>query len=161
MKRVLTALSLLLVVFALSACGSSNDNNGSNGGGKKGYELALITDIGTIDDKSFNQGAWEGLSKYAEENNITYKYYQPSEKATDAYINSIDLAVEGGAKLVVCPGYLFENAVYQVQDKYPDVKFIILDGQPRSEDEQDLTIRDNVYACLLYTSDAADEEFAV
>lgn len=154
MKRVLTALSLLLVVFALSACGSSNDNNGSNGGGKKGYELALITDIGTIDDKSFNQGAWEGLSKYAEENNITYKYYQPSEKATDAYINSIDLAVEGGAKLVVCPGYLFENAVYQVQDKYPDVKFIILDGQPRSEDEQDLTIRDNVYA-IYYSEEQA------
>ena len=38
-----------------------------------GYELALVTDLGTIDDKSFNQGAWEGLKKYAEENSITYK----------------------------------------------------------------------------------------
>ena len=41
-----------------------------------GYELALVTDLGTIDDKSFNQGAWEGMEKYAKENNISYKYYQ-------------------------------------------------------------------------------------
>ena len=38
-----------------------------------GYELALVTDLGTIDDKSFNQGAWEGMKKYAEENGISYK----------------------------------------------------------------------------------------
>ena len=39
------------------------------------YEVALITDVGTIDDKSFNQGAWEGVEAYAKENNITYKYF--------------------------------------------------------------------------------------
>ena len=39
------------------------------------YELALVTDLGTIDDKSFNQGAWEGMERYAKENNISYKYY--------------------------------------------------------------------------------------
>ena len=57
--------------------------------------LALVTDLGTIDDKSFNQGAWEGLAKYAEENGITYKYYQPQEGTTDAYVETIGLAVEG------------------------------------------------------------------
>ena len=66
-----------------------------------GFELALVTDLGTIDDKSFNQGAWEGLTKYAEENNISYKYYQPQEGTTDSYLETIGLAVEGGAKLVV------------------------------------------------------------
>jgi len=40
----------------------------------EGYEIAMITDIGTIDDKSFNQSAWEGLKAYAEENGITHKY---------------------------------------------------------------------------------------
>ena len=37
------------------------------GSSASGYELALITDVGTIDDKSFNQGSWEGLEKYAKE----------------------------------------------------------------------------------------------
>ena len=96
----------------------------------EGFELALVTDIGTIDDKSFNQGAWEGLEKYAEENGVSYKYYQPQEKTTDAYVNTIDLAIEAGAKIVVCPGYLFETPVYLVQSEYPDVNFILLDGEP-------------------------------
>lgn len=95
-----------------------------------GYELALVTDLGTIDDKSFNQGAWEGLKKYAEEKGISYKYYQPQEGTTDSYLETIGLAVEGGAKLVVCPGFLFEEPIYMAQDKYPDVHFILLDGEP-------------------------------
>ena len=99
-----------------------------------GYELALVTDLGTIDDKSFNQGAWEGMKKYAEENGISYKYYQPQEGTTDAYVETIGLAVEGGAKLVVCPGFLFEEPVFIVQEQYPDVHFILLDGEPHSGD---------------------------
>lgn len=94
------------------------------------YELALVTDIGTIDDKSFNQGSWEGLDKYAKEKNITSKYYKPAEKTDDAYLAAIELAVSGGAKLIVCPGFLFEHAVFKAQDLYPDVKFVLVDGSP-------------------------------
>ena len=47
------------------------------------YELALVTDIGTINDKSFNQGTWEGLVAFAEANNKTYNYYQPTGQSTD------------------------------------------------------------------------------
>ncbi len=113
------------------------------------YELALVTDIGTIDDKSFNQGSWEGLEKYAKEFNKTYKYYQPAEKTTDSYIATIDLAVKGGAKAIVCPGFLFEPAVLKAQDKYPDIKFILLDGVPNSGDYSDVKIADNT-ASVFY-----------
>ncbi len=123
MKKFLSTI-LLVAVMATMLVGC----------GKKTYELALVTDLGTIDDKSFNQGAWEGLEKYAKENNITYKYYQPQEGTTDAYIETIGLAIEGGAKLVVCPGFLFETPIFNVQAQYPDVKFILLDGQPNDGD---------------------------
>ena len=99
-----------------------------------GYELALITDLGTIDDRSFNQGAWEGLVKYAQENGITHKYYQPADQGDDAYLNAIDLAVQGGAKVIVTPGFLFEVPVFLAQDRYPDVKFVLLDGSPNNGD---------------------------
>ncbi len=121
---------------------------------KSTYELALITDVGTIDDKSFNQGAWEGVEKYAKENNISYKYYKPAEKTDADYIETIGLAVKNGAKLVVCPGYLFEPAVYEVQDTYPDVKFILLDGQPHNADYTDYKINDNVYS-IFYAEEQA------
>lgn len=117
--------------------------------GDGGYELALVTDLGTIDDKSFNQGAWEGLTKYAEENNISYKYYQPQEGTTDSYLETIGLAIEGGAKLVVCPGFLFEEPVYLAQDQYPDTRFILLDGEPHSGDYAEYRTNDNVMPILF------------
>ncbi len=98
------------------------------------YELALITDLGTIDDKSFNQGAWEGLVQYAEEKNITHKYYQPAEQSDDAYLAAIDLAVKGGAKVIVTPGFLFEVPIFIAQDRYPDVHFVLVDGAPHNAD---------------------------
>ena len=137
MKKVLSLILMLtMAVTMLTGCGSS----------KSTYELALVTDIGTIDDKSFNQGAWEGLEKYAKENNKTYKYYQPAEATTASYIETIALAVKGGAKLIVCPGFKFEAAVYEVQTTYPDVDFIILDGEPHTEDYSDYKTESNVYA---------------
>jgi len=116
------------------AGGEESQATASDANAEGGYELALVTDLGTIDDKSFNQGAWEGMEKYAKENNISYKYYQPQEGTTDSYIETIGLAIEGGAKLVVCPGFLFEEPVYAVQDQYPDVHFILLDGEPHDAD---------------------------
>ena len=58
----------------LGACGSGSDSTDSTGGnsGSKTATAALITDTGGVDDRSFNQGAWEGLKKYAEENEISY-----------------------------------------------------------------------------------------
>ncbi|MCL2084956.1 MAG: BMP family ABC transporter substrate-binding protein [Oscillospiraceae bacterium] len=98
------------------------------------YELALITDKGTIDDKSFNQGSWEGLVKYADEKNITHKYYMPSEANKDSYLAAIELAVEGGAKLIVTPGFLFEEAIYEAQDRWADTTFVLVDGYPNDGD---------------------------
>ena len=137
-------LCLLFISVMILSCGS----------GGKGYELALITDVGTIDDRSFNQGAWEGLKKYAEEKKIAHKYYQPAEKSTDAYINAIDLAVAGKAQVIVTPGFLFEPAVYKAQDTHPDVKFILLDGAPQDGTYTDFRIESNVYS-VFYAEEQA------
>ncbi len=140
-KRILALAMAAVMAGSLTACSGSSGTDtkaeegdaaktASSKGGVEGYELALVTDLGTIDDKSFNQGAWEGLKKYAEENSISYKYYQPQEGTTDSYLETIGLAIEGGAKLVVCPGFLFEEPIYLAQDKYPDVHFILRTGSP-------------------------------
>lgn len=100
-----------------------------------GFEIAMITDKGNIDDHSFNQGTWEGILKYCADNkDITHKYYKPTDVTTDAYVGSIDLAIKGGAKIVVTPGYMFEPAIYVEQDKYPDIKFVLIDGNPNDGD---------------------------
>ncbi len=150
-KKLLSALLCVTMVASLLA-GCGNKNTSATSDGKA--ELALVTDLGTIDDKSFNQGAWEGMKKYAEENGISYKYYQPQEGTTDSYIETIGLAVEGGAKLVVCPGFLFEEPIFVVQDTYPDVKFILLDGEPHNADYSTYKTNENVMP-ILFQEDQA------
>ena len=163
-RKVAVMALALIMVFAFSACsnnqkpGTDTETPGSEtpadtSGKSDTYELALITDVGTIDDKSFNQGAWEGVEAYAKENNITYKYYKPAEKSDSAYINSIDLAVKGGAKVVVCPGFLFEVPIYTVQTKYPEVNFVILDGAPHAGDNN-IDIAPNTYS-IFYAEEQA------
>ena len=128
MKKVFSLLlSLTMVMALLAGCGGAPASGSGAGTSSGGYELALVTDIGTIDDKSFNQGSWEGLVKYAEEKGISHQYYKPTEKSTDAYLSAIDLAVKGGAKVIVCPGFLFQEPVQIAMETYPDVTFIAID----------------------------------
>ena len=141
MRKLISAACICLSVFSLVACGSK-DNSSTNK--ESGYELALITDAGSIDDKSFNQGSWEGLEKFAKDNNLTKKYYKPADKSEEALKSAIDLAVKGGAKVIVCSGFLFEVPVYDVQKTYPDTKFILVDGAPHDKGYTDFTITDNV-----------------
>ncbi len=94
------------------------------------YEIAMVTDIGTIDDKSFNQGTWEGIVAYGDVNGKPYIYFQPTEQSTNAYLDEIDKAVKAGAKVIVTPGFLFEEPIFIAQSKYPDVSFVLIDGVP-------------------------------
>ena len=137
MKRILTITLSLIMVLALVACGekdASDDPAPPPVQQSDGYELALITDVGTIDDKSFNQGAWEGLNQYAVETGKTIKYYQPIDEGTNYYLDAIKQAVDGGATIIVTPGFLFEEPIFIAQDRHPEVKFILLDGTPHNED---------------------------
>ena len=117
------------------------------------YDIALITDIGTIDDKSFNQGAWEGIKEYAEANGKTYNYYQPSAQGTEIYLDSIEQAVNDGAKVIVTPGYLFEEPIFIAQDMYPDVSFILIDGNPHDANDNYRTEKNAVG--IIYAEEQA------
>ena len=142
MKKIGVILLALLILLS-AACGK-----------KETFELALVTDIGTIDDKSFNQGSWEGLLQYALENDVTHKYYQPAEQSNDAYLNTIELAIKGGAKIIVTPGFLFEVPIFIAQDRYPDVHFILVDGVPHSDDYSTFRTANNTVG-VLYAEDQA------
>jgi basic membrane protein A and related proteins len=137
----IATLSVAAMGLLLSACGTTT------------YELALITDIGDIDDKSFNQGAWEGLKEFADEEGKSAQYYRPEAQGTDEYLDSIDLAVNNGAEVIVTPGFLFETPIFFAQDEYPETKFILLDGVPNNNYTEFRT-EDNVMS-ILYAEEQA------
>lgn len=141
MKKLIASLAALSMV--LVGCGSSSSSKTTK------PELALITDSGGINDKSFNQSAWEAVTEYGKANSVGYKYYKPASFDTAGYENQIKNAITNGAKVVVLPGYKFSAAIGELQSKYTKVKFILIDSTPTDAKGNAVAVKSNVY-CALY-----------
>ena len=147
MKKFLALLLSLVMVLSLVACSNNQDGNKDNDNdtvtadsiddnmtsadGK--YEVAFVTDVGQLKDKSFNQGTYDGVKLYASKNGLSYKYYQPAngDQATDDdRYDAMKAAVDGGAKVVVCAGFMQEGALKRAAAEFADVSFIFIDGYP-------------------------------
>ncbi len=166
MKKLLALLLAVVMLLALCACGdktpanpgtsdkpANSDNNDpvDTPPADNTYEIVMLMDLpsGTINDGSFCEATWNGIKQYCEETGTTYTYMTPSEESKEAYLSLMDQAVKVGGKVLVCPGYLFEDAIYEAQDKYPDVKFVIIDGRPHSSDYSEFRTGSNVYSVLF------------
>ena len=90
-------------------------------------KFAFVTDVGNIDDHSFNQYSYEGVTRFAEANGLESTYYKPAGDTDQDRIDAIQQAVNDGYGVVVMAGYLFGPAVYQVASANPDVLFLALD----------------------------------
>ena len=160
MKKFLALLLALVMVFALAACGGEggtttteppadntttpaddtpaseepetlDPNDIEDNIEAESYEIAFVTDVGALHDKSFNEGTWNGVKLYAAQNDKTYKYYQPAneDQATDDdRYEAMSQAVANGAEVVVCAGYLQEAAIRRAATEFPEVNFIFIDG---------------------------------
>lgn len=95
------------------------------------YQIAFVTDIGQLKDKSFNQGTWEGVKRFASENTKSYKYYQPTggnEATDDDRYDAMAAAANSGAEIIVCAGFMQFNALLKAATEFPTVKFVFIDG---------------------------------
>ena len=136
MKKKIISLALsALMVTGLVGCGSNDSNSGNSGNSSETtLEVGMVTDSGTIDDKSFNQGTWEGIKKAEKELGVEKNYMQPSGETEANYLTEIQNLYDSGYKFIVTPGYKFETAIYKAQEQYADAKFVILDGAPHNGD---------------------------
>ena len=133
-KKLLSLLAVSAITVTLFAgCGSSSSGTGDAGKAEK-IKVGMVTDSGTIDDKSFNQGTWEGLEKTKDEIGTETKYLKPNGETEADYIKEIGNLYDSGYKFIATPGFKFETAIYKAQDKYQDAKFVIIDGSPKDAD---------------------------
>ncbi len=121
MKKTLAVLLMAVLSLAVFASGSAES------AGSDELMLGMVTDSGTIDDRSFNQGTYEGVAKAAEELGLQCTYLRPSGTTTTDYLTAISDLYDNGYRFIACPGYLFAEAVAQAQEMYPDLMLIIID----------------------------------
>ena len=134
MKKLLAIL--LALVLALCSCAfaeavNPDDIEDTMTSADGAYEIAFVTDVGQLKDKSFNQGTWNGVKAYAAANGLSYKYYQPAngDQATDDdRYDAMKAAVEGGAKVVVAAGFMQGTALAQAAAEFTDTMFVFIDG---------------------------------
>ena len=138
MKKFLAFVMAASMALSLAACGGSSASTAtsttteatseaaaSTTGSKT--DVAFVTDVGNIDDQSFNQYTWQGVKDFCAANNLNANYYRPTEDSDSARLEQMDNAVNDGAKAIVVAGYLFEGSIAEAQTKYPDVQFVVLD----------------------------------
>ena len=137
-RNFLAVAGAAAAAAALTACGGSSASSTSTAssaaastassaaeGGEKIVKVALTCDTGTIDDESFNQACWTAVSSYMGDD---CQYYIPEADASDEVRETkIRQAVNDGADVIVCVGYLYGASLAWAADQYPDVKFIAID----------------------------------
>ena len=127
----------LASIMLLGACGSGGSNITDSTGGCSDegkdpkHSAAIVTDIGGIDDRSFNQSAWEGLQAWGKEHKLEkgvggFNYFQSNDASQ--YTTNIDNAVSNGFKTVFGVGYLLTDAISQAADQNADNNFVIIDS---------------------------------
>ena len=136
-RNFLAVAGAAAAAAALTACGGSSSSTASSAaaststaastaeGGEKIVKVALTCDTGTIDDESFNQACWTAVSGYMGDD---CQYYIPEADASDEDRETmIRQAVNDGAEVIVCVGYLYGASLAWAAEQYPDVKFIAVD----------------------------------
>jgi len=93
---------------------------------KAEFNVALVTDTGGIDDKSFNQGTWEGIQRFSADTGAESVYAQSNSDAD--YIPNLSTFSEDGYGLIVAPGFLFADAIGEVSTNFPEQNFLIIDS---------------------------------
>ena len=134
-KKMLAVLLAVSMVASMTACGSSKSESTdgakeaseSTDGAKEASDLkiGLITDVGGVNDGSFNQSSWEGLERAGEELGVTVNYL---ESATDAdYKPNIETFIDEDYDLIISVGYMLADATREAAEANPDTKFAIID----------------------------------
>jgi basic membrane protein A len=133
--RLAWAVVAVTAVVVAAGCGSSSSGGSSGGGGSTpassstpSITIGLVTDIGGLNDKSFNHLAYVGLQNAQAQLGVKGDVLQ-SNSSSD-YIPNLQTEAAHGDKLVIAVGFLMESAVEKVAKAYPNTDFAIIDSGP-------------------------------
>ena len=149
-KKQWLGLGLVAVAaVGLAACGNRSSRNAASSSDVK-TKAAIVTDTGGVDDKSFNQSAWEGLQDWGKEHNLSkdkgFTYFQSTSEAD--YANNLQQAA-GSYNLIFGVGFALHNAVEEAAKDHSDLNYVLIDDVIKDQKNvASVTFADNEAAYL-------------
>lgn len=136
MNKKIVGLGLVsLAALTLAACGNRASKSDSSNADTD-LKVAMITDTGGVDDKSFNQSAWEGLQAWGKENSLEkgagFDYFQSASESD--YATNIDQAVSSGYNVIYGIGFALHDAIDTAAGNNADTNFVIVDDVIEGKD---------------------------
>lgn len=169
MKKLyqLSLVMLLAFTVILAGCGNNNNNSGNaagtNGGAatnapaeateaptdapKTDVKVGMVTDVGGVNDKSFNQSAWEALQALEKETGIEIKYLQSKSNAD--YEPNLNQFVKGGYNLTWGIGFDLGDAIKKVATENPNANLAIIDSVVEAPNVESVTFSENEGSFLV------------
>ena len=135
MKKILALALALCMVLALCTVSAFADDK---------IKVGMVTDVGGVNDKSFNQTSWEGLQALDPE--VFEVNYLESKTDAD-YQTNINTFIDEEYDLIICVGYMLADATREAAEANPEQKFAIIDDATCAD-------LDNV-ACLMFAQEQA------
>lgn len=132
-KKLVSLLALGMLAGSLASCTNSGNSGSASsassaGGDESPVDIAMISDVGTINDNGFNQYTWEGTKAAADQLGKKAAYFVPTVSTDDERKAGIDAMLKRGAKAIVLTGYLFNSLVVDYAEKNPSVAWFLIDG---------------------------------
>lgn len=155
------ALSAVLAAGTiLGACGN-NDDSSDKSSDKDNFSVAMVTDVGGVDDKSFNQSAWEGIQAFGKENGLEkgkggYDYLQSASDAD--YATNLNSLVRNEFDLIFGIGFKLAEDIKEVAAQRPDSQFAIVDEVIEADNVASITFKEEQGSFLVGVAAALSSE---
>ena len=122
MKKFISAIAASLMIINLAGCSWSDPESTANDGF---FRIAMVPDMGGVNDQSFNQSALEGLYELRDETGAQISYVE-SKQFSDFALN-LDKLSDGPSDLIIGVGNVLSDAVEEVSARNLDKNFAIVD----------------------------------
>lgn len=118
-----------------------------------GGEIVLLTD-GPVEDGGYNEAVYNGVRMYALGAGKPFSYYNANSDDPESYRKLIERSAQENARIIVCAGNDFGEAVGAVQESFPQTAFLLIDGVPHDGEGEALALSENVH-CVLFHEEQA------
>lgn len=148
--------SILATGLLLVGCADTSGEAASEEADTVDFNISMVTDQNGIDDRSFNQSAWEGMQEWVTSNNLSedsINYYQSGEEFN--YIPNLNTAIQDEADIIYAIGFSLEEALTEIAAQNPDQKFGLIDGVINQDNIVSITFADNEASYLAGVAAAA------